>query len=83
MLLVFRQVIIRARNLWAGANFIPSKSFLARRLYFSIEVSLSFFYSSLLFIHSTDKGMSFMLPEVKIIVLMQFSLYLCVFGTIY
>ncbi|KAM7501041.1 hypothetical protein LguiA_025455 [Lonicera macranthoides] len=31
------QVIIRARNLRAGANFIPSKSFLARRLYFSNE----------------------------------------------
>ncbi|KAG6768933.1 hypothetical protein POTOM_024545 [Populus tomentosa] len=31
------QVVIRARNLRAGANFIPSKSFRARRAYFSNE----------------------------------------------
>lgn len=34
----FRQVVIRARNLKAGANFIPPKSFRARRFYFSNEV---------------------------------------------
>ncbi|CAH9111745.1 unnamed protein product [Cuscuta epithymum] len=31
------QLIIRARNLRAGANFIPAKSFRARRLYYSNE----------------------------------------------
>ncbi|KAM0932345.1 putative integral membrane protein EMC3/TMCO1 [Dioscorea sansibarensis] len=31
------QVIIRARNLKSGANFIPSKSFRARRVYFTNE----------------------------------------------
>uniref|UniRef100_A0A6N2JZ35 ER membrane protein complex subunit 3 n=1 Tax=Salix viminalis TaxID=40686 RepID=A0A6N2JZ35_SALVM len=31
------QVVIRARNLRAGANFIPAKSFRARRAYFSNE----------------------------------------------
>ncbi|KAL3585052.1 hypothetical protein D5086_011919 [Populus alba] len=31
------QVVIRARNLRAGANFIPSKSFRARRAHFSNE----------------------------------------------
>ncbi|KAF3530051.1 hypothetical protein DY000_02037826 [Brassica cretica] len=31
------QVVIRARNLKAGANFIPPKSFRARRFYFSNE----------------------------------------------
>ncbi|XWS18127.1 hypothetical protein CRYUN_Cryun32bG0015300 [Craigia yunnanensis] len=34
---IFRQVIVRARNLRAGANFIPSKSFRSRRVYFSNE----------------------------------------------
>ncbi|OMO76939.1 hypothetical protein CCACVL1_15298 [Corchorus capsularis] len=32
-----RQVIVRARNLRAGANFIPPKSFRSRRVYFSNE----------------------------------------------
>ncbi|CAH2078261.1 unnamed protein product [Thlaspi arvense] len=32
-----RQVVIRARHLKAGANFIPPKSFRARRFYFSNE----------------------------------------------
>ncbi|KAG7546582.1 hypothetical protein ISN44_As12g019210 [Arabidopsis suecica] len=32
------QVVIRARNLKADANFIPPKSFRARRFYFSNEV---------------------------------------------
>ncbi|KAG7541893.1 Integral membrane protein EMC3/TMCO1-like [Arabidopsis thaliana x Arabidopsis arenosa] len=32
------QVVIRATNLKAGANFIPPKSFRARRFYFSTEV---------------------------------------------
>ncbi|CAA7046435.1 unnamed protein product [Microthlaspi erraticum] len=32
------QVVIRARNLKSGANFIPTKSFRARRFYFSNEV---------------------------------------------
>ena len=36
--LFYRQVIIRARNLKAGANFIPLRSFRTRRLYFSNEV---------------------------------------------
>ncbi|KAF2306029.1 hypothetical protein GH714_009648 [Hevea brasiliensis] len=31
------QVIVRARNLRSGANFIPSKAFRARRVYFSNE----------------------------------------------
>ncbi|KAF5728867.1 hypothetical protein HS088_TW21G01021 [Tripterygium wilfordii] len=31
------QVIVRARNLRASANFIPSKSFRARKLYYSNE----------------------------------------------
>ncbi|CAK7345046.1 unnamed protein product [Dovyalis caffra] len=31
------QVVVRARNLRAGANFIPAKSFRARRAYFSNE----------------------------------------------
>ncbi|KAF4399537.1 hypothetical protein G4B88_022620 [Cannabis sativa] len=31
------QVVVRARNLRAGANFIPAKSFRARRFYFSNE----------------------------------------------
>ncbi|KFK28806.1 hypothetical protein AALP_AA7G051000 [Arabis alpina] len=31
------QIVIRARNLKAGANFIPPKSFRARRFYFSNE----------------------------------------------
>ncbi|PON40992.1 hypothetical protein PanWU01x14_293220 [Parasponia andersonii] len=31
------QVVVRARNLRAGANFIPPKSFRARRFYFSNE----------------------------------------------
>ena len=31
------QVIVRARNLRAGANFIPAKSFRSRRAYFSNE----------------------------------------------
>lgn len=39
-----RQVVIRARNLKAGANFIPPKSFRTRRFYFSNEVW--FFYDS-------------------------------------
>lgn len=39
----FRQVVIRARNLRAGANFIPPKSFRSRRAYFSNEVCLFFF----------------------------------------
>ncbi|CAH8275722.1 unnamed protein product [Arabidopsis lyrata] len=32
------QVVIRARNLKAGATFMPPKSFRARRFYFSTEV---------------------------------------------
>ncbi|KAJ4828487.1 hypothetical protein Tsubulata_022604 [Turnera subulata] len=35
-----RQVILRARNLRGAANFIPPKSFRARRLYFSNELVL-------------------------------------------
>lgn len=35
---VSSQVIIRARNLKAAANFIPLRSFRTRRLYFSNEV---------------------------------------------
>ncbi|KAL0688022.1 hypothetical protein Bca4012_087699 [Brassica carinata] len=34
------QVVIRARNLKAGANFIPPKSFRARRFYFSNKIIL-------------------------------------------
>lgn len=41
----FRQVIVRARNLRAGANFIPPKAFRARRVYFSNEVFFLFFGS--------------------------------------
>ncbi|CAN1123602.1 ER membrane protein complex subunit 3 [Linum perenne] len=41
------QVIIRARNLRAAANFIPPKAFRARRAYFSNEVSE---YESLMFL---------------------------------
>lgn len=36
---VYRQVIIRARNLRAAANFIPAKSFRARKHYYSNEVT--------------------------------------------
>ena len=41
---IFRQVIIRARNLRAAANFIPFKSFRARRVYFSNEVCFYSYY---------------------------------------
>ena len=34
---------MRARNLRAGANFIPAKSFRARRAYFSNEVLIYFY----------------------------------------
>ena len=33
-------MVLRARNLKAGANFIPAKSFRARRFYFTNEVAL-------------------------------------------
>lgn len=36
---LFRQVIIRARNLRANANFIPAKAFRARKVYYTNEVS--------------------------------------------
>ncbi|KAK3218864.1 hypothetical protein Dsin_012834 [Dipteronia sinensis] len=36
-LILDRQVIVRARNLRSAANFIPPKSFRARRVYFSNE----------------------------------------------
>ena len=36
-------MIIRARNLRAAANFIPAKSFRARKVYYSNEVRFSFF----------------------------------------
>ena len=35
-----RQVIVRARNLRAAANFIPLKAFRARKAYFTNEVCL-------------------------------------------
>ncbi|KAF9664418.1 hypothetical protein SADUNF_Sadunf16G0016900 [Salix dunnii] len=38
------QVVVRARNLRAGANFIPAKSFRARRAYFSNEVLIFFYF---------------------------------------
>ncbi|TXG69716.1 hypothetical protein EZV62_004651 [Acer yangbiense] len=44
-LILDRQVIVRARNLRSAANFIPPKSFRARRVYFSNEVCFFFFYA--------------------------------------
>lgn len=44
---LYRQVIVRARNLRAAANFIPAKSFRARRLYYSNEVWFLFLIISL------------------------------------
>ncbi|GAB2214501.1 hypothetical protein Drorol1_Dr00018852 [Drosera rotundifolia] len=35
-----RQVVIRARNLKQAANFIPTKAFRARRVYFCNEVAI-------------------------------------------
>lgn len=40
VVLIHRQVMLRARNLRAGANFIPSKAFRARKIYFCNEVCL-------------------------------------------
>lgn len=42
LFLNYRQVVVRARNLRAGANFIPPKAFRARRNYFSNEVCICF-----------------------------------------
>lgn len=41
---MLRQVIIRARNLRASANFIPAKSFRARRFYYSNEVRVPAYF---------------------------------------
>ena len=38
-----RQLIVRARNLRAAANYIPAKSFRARKVYFNNEVRVSVF----------------------------------------
>lgn len=40
--------MLRARNLRAAANFIPSKAFRARKLYYCNEVCFLSVYSSLL-----------------------------------
>lgn len=42
-------MIIRARNLRAAANFIPAKSFRARRAYYSNEVFQFRFQSQIMF----------------------------------
>lgn len=45
---VHSQVIIRARNLRAAANFIPPKSYRARRHYYSNEVRVLYLIGILL-----------------------------------
>jgi len=40
VLLIRRQVVIRARNLRTNAQFIPAKAFKARKVYYTNEVIL-------------------------------------------
>ncbi|CAN7071183.1 unnamed protein product [Brassica oleracea var. botrytis] len=58
------QVVIRARNLKAGANFIPPKSFRARRFYFSNEENKSQMFSDPnMAMDMMKKNLSMIIPQ--------------------
>ena len=65
-----RQVVIRARNLRAGANFIPSKSFRARRAYFSNEVLIYFYWFWLVWFWVIECWICLLFVEVSKLVML-------------